>query len=157
MLTKQRRPANPAPEGEHTQPAHPSTSTAPATGSGDRFSELPLLDREIFERFRAMLPASAVQEIYVTCISQTLERCVKVERALKKQDWAVVRAAAHAISGSAAMVGAVRMAALARQLGCDDCAASAINSALAQLTSCCQQFSNELGKEGFPLCPTFRL
>jgi len=66
-----------------------------------------LVDPLVLGKLKAMMPASAVREIYVAVASDLTKRLVTLQAAMDAHDGTEVARIAHAIKGGCAMVGLI--------------------------------------------------
>ena len=76
----------------------------------------PSLDAAIIEKLQAIMSPDALQELYTVFVADARQRIVECERFDAAGDEAALRRCGHALKGSAAMVGAPRIASIAAGL-----------------------------------------
>ncbi len=92
--------------------AKPSAKTAASTASVD----MPDLDEAIAAPLAAAMPPKQLAALYALSLSDTRKRAATMQQSLAAGDDHAFRREAHAIKGSAGMLGAAAMAELARQM-----------------------------------------
>ena len=100
-----------------------------------------ILDREIFETLHTTLPTSALQEIFAIFLADTRQRLAVLAESKAAGSMPHV---VHSIRGSAGMIGAVAIAALAERLECDP-------EAPGRMLEACEQLQLTLRAEGLSL------
>lgn len=78
----------------------------PEASQPDDGSECATLDERIYKNLLTLMPEAALHEIYIECLRDTRARL----GLMRSGDAQTVRAAAHAIKGSAGMLGATQLA-----------------------------------------------
>ena len=76
----------------------------------------PTLDESVYEKMSRMMPAAALREVYDACLKDTRIRGEEMQAAAASNDLLSLRNLAHAVKGSAGMVGAKKLAAAAAEL-----------------------------------------
>jgi CheY-like chemotaxis protein len=76
----------------------------------------PVVNKEVLEQFRKMMPETAVRQIYKAVVVDLSKRIDLLTSAIAKGDTAEVRRIGHAIKGGCGMAGAVRAAHLGAML-----------------------------------------
>jgi len=85
----------------------------PASGAPSRLvPKEPVISPETLAQFRAMMPESAVREIYVAVVTDLNQRAQALEAAIAKGRSDEVRRIGHAIKGGCGMAGALQAARL---------------------------------------------
>jgi len=85
--------------------------TVSASGQPSRLDpNEPAISPETLAQFRAMMPASAVQEIYAAVVADLNKRTQALEAAIAKGNGDEVRRIGHAIKGGCGMAGALQAA-----------------------------------------------
>lgn len=74
------------------------------------------LNEAIYEKLAASMRAERLQQLYTLCLRDTEERITRMRQLASNQDDALFRKEAHAIKGSAGMVGAIELQTLAAKL-----------------------------------------
>lgn len=74
------------------------------------------LDESIYEKLAASMRAERLQQLYALFLADTEERITRMRQLASNHDDALFRKEAHAIKGSAGMVGAIELQTLAAQL-----------------------------------------
>jgi CheY-like chemotaxis protein len=124
--------ASPLPANELTifdefvpKPVDPDLLRAVIAGSSARPSALaaglpPSLDSSTVSKLQAIMPPSAIRELYTVYVADTRKRISDLERYSADGDEESVRRCAHALKGSAAMAGVPGIASIAAGLeaGC---------------------------------------
>jgi CheY-like chemotaxis protein/HPt (histidine-containing phosphotransfer) domain-containing protein len=125
-------------EHEATKSEQPETNAAP------------VLNRRKLEQLRAMMPETAVQQIYMTAIGDLHRKMPELEAAIQRGDAKAVHHMGHGMKGGCGMVGAEEAARLGALL--EDEGNELDNSAgiLAQLHTAINNLEDILKKE-FPL------
>jgi CheY-like chemotaxis protein len=120
--------ASPLPADELTifdafvpKPVDPDQLRAAITGSSARPSALtaglpPSLDSSTVSKLQAIMPPSAIRELYTVYVADTRKRISDLERYSADGDEESVRRCAHALKGSAAMAGVPGIASIAAGL-----------------------------------------
>ncbi len=122
------------------------SAAAPSRVPGDVLP--PSLDSSTVTKLQAIMPPSAIRELYTVYVTDTRQRIREMERFSAEGDDASLRRCAHAVKGSAAMAGVPGIASIAAGLeagqlprrdhenlfhqmrsACDDVEQSMINSA----------------------------
>ena len=93
-----------------------------------------VLDLHVFEPLRALLDPATLSELYAGLLKQTRLRLSAAEQAGEPDD---VRATAHAIRGSAGMLGAAALAGLAAALEAHPVPADGLHQALKTMREGC--------------------
>jgi CheY-like chemotaxis protein len=125
-----------------------SSRSAPAPPRRPAAGLPPSLDSSIVTKLQAIMPPSAIRELYTVYVADTRQRIREMERFSAEGDDAALRRCAHAVKGSAAMAGVPGIASIAAGLeagqlprrdhenlfhqmrcACDDVEQSMINSA----------------------------
>jgi CheY-like chemotaxis protein len=123
----------------------PSASLDPSASA----ATAPVLNDRIYEQLaRAMLPQQ-LNEMYSLCINDTRERIQRMRGSAEERDSARLIRDAHAIKGSAGMLGATQLHTMASELetrGLDDAGgiSIAVNS-LDELSAACDRLERMLG------------
>jgi HPt (histidine-containing phosphotransfer) domain-containing protein len=103
------------------------------------------LDAGVFATLRAAMPLSSLTQIYSVFLADTRERVASLLVALDRSKISsIFPAAAHAIRGSAGMIGATAIASLAERL-------EQRPESLAGLLAACEQLEDRLRSEGLAL------
>lgn len=112
-------------DGFLRKPLNPAALQALLNGRGaepDQSSndDQPALDDAVFRKMSRMMPPAALRELYEACLQDTRAREHEMRVAVAANDLASVRTIAHAIKGSAGMIGAKKLAGSAAEieLGC---------------------------------------
>jgi len=71
-----------------------------------------VINMEILNQLREMMPITAVRQIYEAIISDVGKRTAALEAAIVRADWPETRRIGHAIKGGGSMAGAVQVARL---------------------------------------------
>lgn len=74
------------------------------------------LDESIYEKLTSSMRAERLQQLYTLFLTDTEERITRMQQLASNHDDALFRKEAHAIKGSAGMVGAIELQTLAAQL-----------------------------------------
>jgi CheY-like chemotaxis protein len=99
---------------QFTQALH-AKAPAKAAASSEN-GPLPDLDEAIAGPLAAAMPAAQLAALYALSLSDTRKRAASMRQSLAAGDDSAFRREAHAIKGSAGMLGAAAMAELARQM-----------------------------------------
>jgi CheY-like chemotaxis protein len=102
-------------DGAQFTQALESQSAAKKTAPGDS-NQLPDLDQSTIATLGAAMPAKQLAELYALSLSDARKRAAAMQGSIAAGDDAAFRREAHAIKGSAAMLGASSMAGVARQM-----------------------------------------
>jgi HPt (histidine-containing phosphotransfer) domain-containing protein len=74
------------------------------------------LNEDIYEKLAASMRAERLQQLYTLCLVDTEERITRMRQLASNHGDALFRKEAHAIKGSAGMVGAIELQTLAAKL-----------------------------------------
>jgi PAS domain S-box-containing protein len=100
--------------------SRPAAGPRPAPGAADRVGEpppaAPAIDRSTFERLTATMGREFVAELIDTFVDDGREQLATLERALAGLDVDAFRRAAHSLKSNSETLGAIGLAALAREL-----------------------------------------
>jgi CheY-like chemotaxis protein len=123
-------------------------SSAPVESAEDEVAT-PALNRTIYDQLARTLPARQLGEMYSLCINDARERIQRMHASAEDQDSARFRREAHAIKGSAGMLGATQIHTMAsdlevRGLEGPGGTSEAINS-LDELSAACDRLERMLG------------
>ena len=123
-------------------------SSRSSTGTGIA-AELPVVSPVIFEQLSRTMPAPQLREMYSMCINDARERIRRMRGSVQEQDAAPFIREAHAIKGSAGMLGATQIHTMASDLeirGLDGASAGldTVNS-LDELSAACDRLERMLG------------
>lgn len=116
------RPANGAPQGYHAFLLKPfdgaqfTQALAGSTPSEPTPPDAQELDEAVVTKLAASMPPAQLRQLYALCISDARKRAAAMQQSIAAADDAAFRREAHAIKGGASMVGAMAVAALARQM-----------------------------------------
>jgi len=88
----------------------------PMPAEPESTSEQPVVSAEILAQLRAMMPESAVRQIYAATLADLGRRFTSLEAALVQGDLAQVRSVGHAIKGGCGMAGALEAAHLGARI-----------------------------------------
>jgi CheY-like chemotaxis protein len=75
-------------------------------------ADAPVVSAETLAQLRALMPDSAVREIFEAIVADLAKRAQVLEGAIANENWAEVRRTGHAIKGGCAMAGALQAARL---------------------------------------------
>lgn len=103
-----------------------------------------ILDEEVYSRLSGMMPQRSLDEIYQACLDDVRARAEKIEEAAATDNQAEIRRHAHAVKGSAGMVGARNLAAAAADLETGGFRQDDIPSKVDNLLFCCNQLQRIL-------------
>ena len=107
--------------------------------------DIPALNREIFDSLSHVLDKALLGQIYCDFLAQTR---LRADTLAQSADCAAVQATAHTIKGTAGMLGATYIAAVAEQLENDPVTGSDLSAALAELMQDCTALEAALRKSG---------
>lgn len=93
-----------------------STRTAAASSMRPAAGLPSSLDFSIVSKLQAIMPPSAIRELYTVYVADTRQRIREMERFSAEGDEASLRRCAHAVKGSAAMAGVLGIASIAAGL-----------------------------------------
>lgn len=93
-----------------------SAQSAPAPSRRPAAGLPPSLDSSIVTKLQAIMPPSAIRELYTVYVADTRQRIREMERFSAEGDDASLRRCAHAVKGSAAMAGVPGIASIAAGL-----------------------------------------
>jgi len=96
--------------------ADPRKSETPEPASGASASEEPAIDPQVLGKFRAMMPAPAVREIYAAVAADLRTRLLTLAAAMDAGEAAEVARIAHTTKGGCSMVGLTAAAQAAARL-----------------------------------------
>ncbi len=96
------------------------------------------LNEAIYEKLGASMRAERLQQLYSLCLTDTEERITHMRQLASNHDDAFFRKEAHAIKGSAGMVGAIELQTLAAKLEEDELPANHVAS-LDELMVACER------------------
>ena len=99
--------------------------------------EQPVLDEEVYQKMRRMMPAGAVREVCEACLSDVRARAPEMRAAAATGDAASVRRIAHTFKGSAGMIGAKQLGSAAAELELGVYQAEKVPELVDNLLSCC--------------------
>jgi CheY-like chemotaxis protein len=103
-----------------------------------------VLDEAIYSRLSGMMPQRALDEIYDVCLEDAQSRADIMKQAASKGNVAEVRRHAHAVKGSAGMVGARNLAAVAQDLETGSYESDDIPMKIGNLLFCCDELKRIL-------------
>ncbi|WP_446741875.1 Hpt domain-containing response regulator [Silvibacterium acidisoli] len=103
-----------------------------------------ILDEVVYTRLSGMMPQRSLDEIYQACLDDVRARAEKMEAAAATDDQAEIRRHAHAVKGSAGMVGARNLAAAAADLEAGGFRQDDIASKIDNLLFCCNELQRIL-------------
>lgn len=123
-------------------------SSRSGTAAGNA-AELAVVSPVIFEQLSGTMPAPQLREMYSMCINDARERIRRMRGSAQEQDAASFIREAHAIKGSAGMLGATQIHTMASDLeirGLDGASAGldTVNS-LDELSAACDRLERMLG------------
>ena len=123
-------------------------SSRSSTGAGSA-AELPVVSPVIFEQLSRTMPAPQLREMYSLCINDARERIRRMRGSAQQQDAAPFIREAHAIKGSAGMLGATQIHTMASDLEIHglngaDAGLDTVNS-LDELSAACDRLERMLG------------
>lgn len=101
------------------------------------------LDRAIYDKLGASMRAERLQQLYTLFLTDTDQRVTRMRKLASNRDDALIRKEAHAIKGSAGMVGAIELQTLAAQLEEDGLRANH-KASLDELMVACERLSRIL-------------
>jgi CheY-like chemotaxis protein len=103
-----------------------------------------ILDEVVYGRLSAMMPHASLDEVYEACLDDARTRAGKMEKAAAGDDLAEIRRQAHAVKGSAGMVGARKLAAAAAELETGSYGREDIPAKISNLLFCCNELQRIL-------------
>jgi Response regulators consisting of a CheY-like receiver domain and a winged-helix DNA-binding domain len=101
------------------------------------------LDMAIYDKLSASMRAERLQQLYTLFLTDTDQRVTHMRKLASNRDDALIRKEAHAIKGSAGMVGAIELQTLAAQLEEDGLRANH-EASLDELMVACERLSRIL-------------
>jgi two-component system, NarL family, sensor histidine kinase BarA len=110
-------------------------SVSLTTGDENR----PALDEAVFQKMSRMMPPTALREVYEACLKDARAREQEMRAAAAANDLPSVRRIAHTVKGSAAMVGAKKLAASAAELELGDYKPEQVFQLIGNLLSYCDE------------------
>jgi CheY-like chemotaxis protein/HPt (histidine-containing phosphotransfer) domain-containing protein len=126
-----------------------ATSGTAAAVAPIESDELPVLNDAIYEQLSRTIPSPQLQEMYSLCINDARERVVRMRGAAGEHNSAQFMRDAHAIKGSAGMLGATQLHTMASELEARGLNGNAVNSdavnSLDELSSACDRLERMLG------------
>jgi HPt (histidine-containing phosphotransfer) domain-containing protein len=128
--------------------ASPKKATA-APAVAEPETAAPALNKGIYDQLARTMPPQQLNEMYSLCINDTRERIQRMRGSAEEKDCARFLRDAHAIKGSAGMLGATQLHIMASELetrGLDDAeGTSATVNSLDELSSACDRLERMLG------------
>ena len=110
-------------------------------------AEAAVLDKNKLAALRAMMPETAVCQIYTTVVDDLSGRMPTLEAAIERRDAKMVRHIGHGIKGGCGMVGAVDAARLGAMLETESDNLDNSSAIAAQLSSAIEALKGMLGRE----------
>jgi CheY-like chemotaxis protein len=99
----------------------------------------PDLDEVVYQKMSGMMPPAAVREVYEACVEDARARGREMRVAASADDLTTVRRIAHTLKGSAGMVGARKLAAIAADLELGANEPEQVFKLTGNLLSCCDE------------------
>jgi CheY-like chemotaxis protein/HPt (histidine-containing phosphotransfer) domain-containing protein len=126
-----------------------SAASAAKTSAGTAVAEAPVMNDSIYEQLTRALPSPQLKEMYTMCIDDARERIRRMRGSAEEHDAARFVREAHAIKGSAGMLGATQLHTMASDLetlGLEGAGGTsgAVNS-LDELSAACDRLERMLG------------
>ncbi len=106
-----------------------------------------IMDRKKLEALRAMMPETAVRQVYSTAMDDLSGRLSSLDAAIGRKDAKALRHIGHTIKGGCGMVGAVEAARLGAALETESDNLDNSQSIVAQLRSAIEALKDMLGRE----------
>jgi CheY-like chemotaxis protein len=135
-------------DGFVPKPVDPELLRAIIAGSSSSLAaDLPLsLDFSTVSKLQAIMPPSAIRELYTVYVADTRKRISDLERYSASGDEESVRRCAHALKGSAAMAGVPGIASIAAGLEAGHLPAQGYGTLFHQMRSACDDVEQSMIK-----------
>lgn len=112
--------------------------------SATSLKDASVLDEAIYSKLSGMMPQQSLDDIYKACLDDAYSRANIMQEAAGKDDLTEIRRHAHAIKGSAGMVGARNLAAAAQILETGSGEIGDIPLKIGNLLFCCDELKRIL-------------
>jgi CheY-like chemotaxis protein len=97
------------------------------------------LDETVYEKMSRMMPPAALREVYEACLNDAYGRVNEMRAAAANNDLSSIRAIAHALKGSAGMLGARKLSSSAAELELRVYQPAQVCAMIDNLLSCCDE------------------
>jgi CheY-like chemotaxis protein/HPt (histidine-containing phosphotransfer) domain-containing protein len=126
-----------------------SAASAPKISGGTAVTKAPVMNDKIYEQLTRTMPPPQLKEMYTMCINDARERIRRMRGSAEQHDAGPFVREAHAIKGSAGMLGATQLHTMASDLetrGLEGAGGTsdAVNS-LDELSAACDRLERMLG------------